>query len=154
MHRDIVTHVIVSKSTEFIITASIDGHIKFWKKMSETIEFVKHYQAHLGAIHSISLSTDQKMLATTCSSDKMIKFFDICGFDMSNMVALPFVPTVSVFFTGKKIQFFQFFIFTKKKKSGSKIFLAENSSGLLRVYQAEGSQLPINEINIHSYPVK
>ncbi len=32
MHRDIVTHVSVTKS-DFIITASQDGHIKFWKKL-------------------------------------------------------------------------------------------------------------------------
>jgi peptidylprolyl isomerase domain and WD repeat-containing protein 1 len=48
MHRDIVTHIVVSKVTEFIITGSADGHVKFWKKMTNEIEFVKHYQAHLG----------------------------------------------------------------------------------------------------------
>ncbi|CAG7725890.1 unnamed protein product, partial [Allacma fusca] len=32
--RDIVTHVAVTK-TEFVITASADGHIKFWKKQEE-----------------------------------------------------------------------------------------------------------------------
>lgn len=32
MHRDIVTHIVVSKTTDFIITGSSDGHIKFWKK--------------------------------------------------------------------------------------------------------------------------
>ena len=32
MHRDVVTHVTVT-STDFIITASQDGHIKFWKKL-------------------------------------------------------------------------------------------------------------------------
>jgi peptidylprolyl isomerase domain and WD repeat-containing protein 1 len=47
MHRDIVTHTIVTR-TDFIITASADGHIKFWKKQPEGIEFVKHFRAHLG----------------------------------------------------------------------------------------------------------
>jgi peptidylprolyl isomerase domain and WD repeat-containing protein 1 len=32
MHRDVVTHVLVTP-TDFIITASQDGHIKFWKKL-------------------------------------------------------------------------------------------------------------------------
>jgi peptidylprolyl isomerase domain and WD repeat-containing protein 1 len=36
-------------SNDFIITGSIDGHIKFWKKQQEGIEFVKHYRAHVGA---------------------------------------------------------------------------------------------------------
>ena len=34
--------------TEFLITASCDGHIKFWKKQDEGIEFVKHFKAHMG----------------------------------------------------------------------------------------------------------
>lgn len=34
--------------TDFIVTASCDGHIKFWKKQEEGIEFVKHFRAHLG----------------------------------------------------------------------------------------------------------
>ena len=38
--------------------SSCDGHIKFWKKMKEGVEFVKHYRAHLGAIRAISVSAD------------------------------------------------------------------------------------------------
>ena len=34
--------------TDFIATASQDGHLKFWKKLEEGIEFVKHFRAHLG----------------------------------------------------------------------------------------------------------
>jgi peptidylprolyl isomerase domain and WD repeat-containing protein 1 len=49
MHRDIVTHVAVS-ATSYIITGSIDGHVKFWKKQPEGIEFVKHFRAHMGMI--------------------------------------------------------------------------------------------------------
>jgi peptidylprolyl isomerase domain and WD repeat-containing protein 1 len=48
MHRDLVTHISVAKNSEFIITGSCDGHVKFWKKMPDNIEFVKHFQAHLG----------------------------------------------------------------------------------------------------------
>lgn len=47
MHRDVITHVLVTK-TEFVITASVDGHVKFWKKMETGIEFVKHFRSHLG----------------------------------------------------------------------------------------------------------
>lgn len=32
MHRDTVTHTVTSKA-HFIITASADGHVKFWKKV-------------------------------------------------------------------------------------------------------------------------
>lgn len=46
MHRDVITHVVVTK-TDFIVTASVDGHLKFWKKTDDGIEFVKHFRSHL-----------------------------------------------------------------------------------------------------------
>ncbi len=36
--------------TDFIVTASSDGHVKFWKKLEDGIEFVKHFRAHLGQL--------------------------------------------------------------------------------------------------------
>ncbi len=36
---------------------SIDGHIKFWKKMVEGISFVKHFKAHLGPINDLKAIT-------------------------------------------------------------------------------------------------
>lgn len=47
MHRDVITNCLVTP-TDFIITASCDGHIKFWKKMEVGIEFVKHFRSHIG----------------------------------------------------------------------------------------------------------
>lgn len=44
MHRDVVTHIAVARQTDYIITGSADGHVKFWKKMLTDIEFVKHFQ--------------------------------------------------------------------------------------------------------------
>ena len=41
-------HVIPYFRTDFIATASQDGHLKFWKKQEDGIEFVKHFRAHLG----------------------------------------------------------------------------------------------------------
>jgi hypothetical protein len=36
--------------TDFVITGSADGHLKFWKKQEQGIEFVKHYRSHIGAV--------------------------------------------------------------------------------------------------------
>ena len=47
MHRDVVTHTVFSK-TQFLITGSKDGFIKFWKKQLGGVEFAKQYRAHLG----------------------------------------------------------------------------------------------------------
>lgn len=50
MHRDTVTQVAVAQDQDFLITGSIDGHLKFWKKTPTGIEFAKHYRAHVGAL--------------------------------------------------------------------------------------------------------
>lgn len=57
MHRDVVTHAVMTPcGTDFLVTASLDGHIKFWKKMPEGVEFVKHYHSHLEPIHDMVVS--------------------------------------------------------------------------------------------------
>jgi peptidylprolyl isomerase domain and WD repeat-containing protein 1 len=71
MHRDTITHVvremaavrrqcvgqaselktqIVTARTDFFVTGSVDGHLKFWKKSSEGVEFVKHFRSHPGPV--------------------------------------------------------------------------------------------------------
>ena len=49
MHRDTVNNVAVT-CTDFIITTSVDGVLKFWKKQTTGIEFVKQYRAHVGSV--------------------------------------------------------------------------------------------------------
>ncbi|XP_062509348.1 peptidylprolyl isomerase domain and WD repeat-containing protein 1-like [Corticium candelabrum] len=90
MHRDVVSHIKVTK-TDFIITASVDGHVKFWKKQEEGIEFVKHFRAHLGTIECVSVSVDG-LLMCTISSDKSLKVFDVINFDMITMIKLGYIP--------------------------------------------------------------
>lgn len=90
MHRDIITHV-VSTKTEFIVTGSYDGHIKFWKKMEEGIEFVKHFRSHLMPIHSLTTNASGTLLCSA-SADKCAKIFDVVNFDMINIIKLGFAP--------------------------------------------------------------
>jgi len=91
MHRDVVTHVVVA-NTDFFITASIDGHLKFWKKQSEGIEFVKHFRSHLGPVDGLAISFDGSYLASV-SRDKSAKVYDVINFDMVAMLKLDFVPS-------------------------------------------------------------
>ncbi|KAJ1444550.1 hypothetical protein M885DRAFT_552660 [Pelagophyceae sp. CCMP2097] len=81
MHRDVVTHVVVAPVVDFVITASKDGHLKFWKKMKRGIEFVKHYHAHIGPINCVAVSSDGHWLCTT-GVDGAAKLYDVTGFDM------------------------------------------------------------------------
>lgn len=112
MHRDVITHIVVTK-TDFVITASVDGHVKFWKKMEEGIEFVKHFRSHLRKsftcsqvrnlikignqfchlepINALAANPNGTYLATA-SSDKSMKVFDVINFDMINMIKLDYTP--------------------------------------------------------------
>ncbi|KAJ8972097.1 hypothetical protein NQ314_000323 [Rhamnusium bicolor] len=90
MHRDVITHCLMS-STDFIITASCDGHIKFWKKVETGIEFVKHFRSHLGPIVKIACNNEGTLLCSA-ALDKSLKIFDVINFDMINMIRLEYTP--------------------------------------------------------------
>ena len=53
----------------FLVTASCDGHVKFWKKSNEKgIEFVKHFRSHLGkSIWSAICVFKKTVLKVFCS---------------------------------------------------------------------------------------
>lgn len=82
MHRDVVTHVIFTEyrhplywltcRTEFLITASADGHLKFWKKYPVGIEFVKHFRAHLGKKICFLVSLNVRVGGGACGRRRWI----------------------------------------------------------------------------------
>lgn len=53
MHRSHVSHVAASDRSAFVVSASSDGRINFWKKKSEGIEFVKTIR---GVLRVLSLT--------------------------------------------------------------------------------------------------
>lgn len=75
--QQVYTHMLCRN--DFIVTTSVDGHLKFWKKTASGIEFVKHYKSHLSSIVDISLSADSELL-TTISDDMSLKVYDITNF--------------------------------------------------------------------------
>lgn len=102
----------VAYRTDFLITTSVDGHLKLWKKQEEGIEFVKHYRAHLVPIISIAASADGQHFASI-AEDGSVKVFDVVNFggslndatsdwgsllvvrcvaDMINMLKLDYTP--------------------------------------------------------------
>eukprot|EP01119_Soliformovum_irregulare_P009309 TRINITY_DN2253_c0_g2_i3.p1 TRINITY_DN2253_c0_g2~~TRINITY_DN2253_c0_g2_i3.p1 ORF type:complete len:398 (-),score=112.50 TRINITY_DN2253_c0_g2_i3:180-1373(-) len=95
MHRDVVTHIIIS-STDFIITASQDGFIKFWKKQVDGIEFVIQFRSHLGPITGLTVSADGLLLCSV-SVDETLKLYDVANFDMINMIKLPYAAASCLF---------------------------------------------------------
>lgn len=65
--------------TDFLITTSVDGHLKLWKKQESGIEFVKHYRAHLMPVIGVSASADGQLFASI-SEDGTAKVFDVVNF--------------------------------------------------------------------------
>lgn len=90
MHKDQLSFVTVTPFTDFLITSSIDGVVKFWKKVAVGIESVKEFRAHIGEIKSVSVSQDGRSFATA-GADKTIKIFDVITFGMvrRNLRRLP-----------------------------------------------------------------
>nr|CAD7264167.1 unnamed protein product [Timema shepardi] len=139
MHRDVITHIVVTK-TDFIITGSCDGHIKFWKKMEELIEFVKHFRSHLGPILDLSANSNGSLLCSI-SSDKSLKVFDVVNFDMINMMRLDYVPHCAewIHSPGDAI---------------SALALSDADSNKVYVYDGQGTNVPIHVFErLHTKPV-
>ncbi|XP_077981047.1 peptidylprolyl isomerase domain and WD repeat-containing protein 1-like [Glandiceps talaboti] len=138
MHRDIITHVAVTKS-QFIVTASCDGHVKFWKKQEHGIEFVKHFRAHLGNLQCISVSPDGLLLCTI-ADDKSLKVFEIVSFDMINMMKLSYKPCVCewIFSPGDPIS----------------ALACSDENGVIHVYDGNGDNTPLHTVDkLHSAPL-
>lgn len=81
MHKDQLSFCTFTPHTEFLITSSIDGYVKFWKTVAGGIEFVKEFKAHEGEIKSVTISADGRSYATA-GVDNTIKIFDVVTFDL------------------------------------------------------------------------
>ncbi|XP_027018184.1 peptidylprolyl isomerase domain and WD repeat-containing protein 1 [Tachysurus fulvidraco] len=140
MHRDVITHVAYAK-TDFLITASQDGHVKFWKKKEdEGIEFVKHFRSHLSVIECISVSAEGALLCSV-GDDQAMKVFDVVNFDMINMLKLGFHPGQCewIYNPGDAI---------------STVACSEKSTGKIHVYDGRGSNQPLHSFHkMHSSPL-
>jgi peptidylprolyl isomerase domain and WD repeat-containing protein 1 len=139
MHRDVLSHIAVAKRTDFVITASRDGIVKFWKKTKDGITFAKMYRAHLKPITAMDVSANGYLLATV-SSDKALKVFDVVDFDMINVIDLPFVPSACCW------------IHSPHKSLGI-IAVSSASSGDIHVYRADSKGEPLAKVQIHADPV-
>jgi peptidylprolyl isomerase domain and WD repeat-containing protein 1 len=96
MHKDQLSFCTFTPHTDFLITSSVDGYVKFWKKVSGGIEFVKEFKAHNGEIRSVTVSADGRSYATT-GADSTVKIFDVVTFDLLAMLE-PEVPPKCVCF--------------------------------------------------------
>ncbi|KAH6912640.1 peptidyl-prolyl cis-trans isomerase [Coprinopsis sp. MPI-PUGE-AT-0042] len=139
MHRDILNFAVMTK-TEFLITTSVDGHLKLWKKQDAGIEFVKHYRAHLTPIVAVSASADGQLFATV-SEDQTAKVFDVVNFDMINIIKLGFTPLACCWVH-------------KSGQAQGILAVSEASSGKIHLYDGRGTESPLEVVDsVHRFPV-
>lgn len=91
MHKQNVTALAFAPHEDFLLTGSQDGVVKFWKKVSPGIEFVKEFRAHAQAVLDISVSSDGSA-AVSVGADGLLAVFDVTAFDMVTFAQLPFAP--------------------------------------------------------------
>ncbi|KAI1793396.1 hypothetical protein LXA43DRAFT_241848 [Ganoderma leucocontextum] len=139
MHRDVINFNIVTK-TEFLITASIDGHVKFWKKQEQGIEFVKHYRAHLCPVVGVSASADGQLFASV-AEDGSVKVFDVINFDTINILKLGYTPHACCWVH-------------KRGQALGVLAISERGTGTIRLYDGRGDDKPLETIDkLHRFPV-
>lgn len=100
MHSDIVTVVVSSEKHGFVITASRDGVVKFWKRLPVTrsynseqqdkkrtvapcLEFCKSYVAHTAPVSALAMDVHGDCVASV-ANDGVVKYYDVGSFDVSS----------------------------------------------------------------------
>ncbi|RDB17983.1 Peptidyl-prolyl cis-trans isomerase cyp15 [Hypsizygus marmoreus] len=139
MHRETVNFCVVTK-TDFLITTSVDGHLKLWKKMENGIEFVKNYRAHVTPVTAVSASADGQLFATV-SEDGMAKVFDVVNFDMINIIKLGYTPHACCWVH-------------RRGQAQGLLAVSDSKSGTIRIYDGRGDDKPLETIEtLHRFPV-
>lgn len=90
----------MTKYTDFILTGSKDGILKFWKKTQSNIEFVKTYKVFLNRITRIITSLDGSLACVTSDGNE-VTFFDVTSFDLVHRFYLSFCPGTLTFVNTK-----------------------------------------------------
>jgi peptidylprolyl isomerase domain and WD repeat-containing protein 1 len=141
MHREQLGFTTFTPHTDFLITSSTDGVVKFWKKDFGGIEFVKEFRAHDGEIRSVSVSADGRSFATA-GADNTVKIFDVTTFDLLAMLSLEYGPKAVCWVHGRGASFPQ-------------LAVSSEDNGWIRIYDGRGENLePLQTLkNVHRAPV-
>ncbi|KAF2644269.1 hypothetical protein P280DRAFT_505090 [Massarina eburnea CBS 473.64] len=141
MHREQLCFTTFTPHTDFLITSSVDGVVKFWKKDFGGIEFVKEFRAHDGEIRSVSASADGRSFATA-GTDKSVKIFDVETFDLLAMLSLEYAPKAVCWVHGRGASFPQ-------------LAVSSEENSWIRIYDGRGENLePLHTLKkVHKQPV-
>jgi peptidylprolyl isomerase domain and WD repeat-containing protein 1 len=150
--------------TGFVITTSVDGHVKLWKKQEVGIEFVKQFRASLKGIVAVSASEDGKLFATVSESGEG-RVFDVVNFGMSSLCLLQPLKTPSrprnKLIKTDMINIFKFdfrpnaVAWVHAPGAGQTLLAVSETQGpTIRIYDGRGEGKPLHELTkIHRAPV-
>lgn len=126
--------------TNFIITTSVDGHLKLWKKQDTGIEFVKHYRTSLKAIVGVSASEDGALFASISANGEG-RVFDVVNFDMINILKFGFTPKACCW--------------VHAPGAGQPLLaVSDVASPTIRIYDGRGDSTPLFTLDkVHRAPV-
>ncbi|KAH0534192.1 hypothetical protein FGG08_007218 [Glutinoglossum americanum] len=160
MHKEQLSFVTMTPSADFLITSSIDGVVKFWKKVAVGIEFVKEFRAHIGDIKSVSVSSDGRSFASA-GADNSVKIFDVITFGVSGLPPKPskdkadhgildLLSMIALETTPKAICWVH-----KRGASLPLLAVSDEASHSVRIYDGRGeNQKPLHTIsNLHRNPI-
>lgn len=141
MHKEQLSFCAFTPHTDFLITSSVDGYVKFWKKVAGGIEFVKDFRAHEGEIKSVTVSADGRSYATA-GADNTIKIFDVVTFDLLAMLEPESPPKCVCFVHGHG-------------SSYPILAVSSEDDGSISIYDGRGeNQKPLHTItSLHRKPV-
>lgn len=95
MHAQTLTAVVTSTKYGYVVSASQDGTVKFWKRLEvdgepvegqhPCLEFAKSFTAHAGPVLALAMDPDEGVCASV-GADNVIKFYDVSTFDATAMI--------------------------------------------------------------------
>ena len=171
MHRDVLSHLQVT-ATNFILTASVDGHLKFWKKKTRKeavagepgIEFVKHYRAHLAPILTLAVSDDGLFAASLAAdgaatgeeaAQGSVKVFDVENFGMllsqseRKLIFQDMINMISLDYIPKTACWVH-----SRGAAQSILAISQEDKPIIQLYDGRGDGKPLATIDtIHRAPI-
>lgn len=117
---------------EFVVTGTMEGYVKIWRKAKGRgeLEFVKQYLAHSegGAVVDCRFSGDGRAFVAV-STDCTAKVFDVGGLDMMSIIDLGFRPRAVCWVRNQGVD---------------RIVVSEEATGTVHLFDvAEGSSVKV-----------
>lgn len=102
MHKDQLDKVIYINKIDTLITISIEGMIKFWKKTSVGLEFIKEIRTFTTRIKSFSYTNSCQFALASSEFEENLCVFDLICIDLIQKMRINLKPNYSVIISNDK----------------------------------------------------